>query len=35
MPTTLIIGAVVAVLVVLLVTASYKVCPANKVMVIT
>lgn len=35
MPTTLIIGAVVAVLVVLLATASYKVCPANKVMVIT
>lgn len=35
MPTALIIGAVVAVLVVLLATASYKVCPANKVMVIT
>ena len=35
MPTTLIIGAVAAVLVVLLATASYKVCPANKVMVIT
>lgn len=35
MPTTLIIGAVVAVLVVLLATASYKVCPANKVMVNT
>lgn len=35
MPTTLIIGAVVVVLVVLLATASYKVCPANKVMVIT
>lgn len=35
MPTTLIIGAVVVVLVALLATASYKVCPANKVMVIT
>lgn len=35
MPTTLIIGAVAVVLVALLATASYKVCPANKVMVIT
>lgn len=35
MPTTLIIIAVAAILVILLATASYKVCPANRVMVIT
>ena len=35
MPTTLIIVAAVAILIILLATASYKVCPADRVMVIT
>ena len=35
MPTTLIIVATVAILIILLATASYKVCPADRVMVIT
>lgn len=35
MPTTLIIVAAVAILIILLATASYKVCPADWVMVIT
>ncbi|OSG84639.1 hypothetical protein B0487_2126 [Bifidobacterium adolescentis] len=33
MPTTLIIVAAVAILIILLATASYKVCPADRVMV--
>ena len=32
MPTTLIIVAAVAILIILLATASYKVCPADRVM---
>lgn len=35
MLTTLIIVAAVAILIILLATASYKVCPADRVMVIT
>ncbi|MCQ4793668.1 SPFH domain-containing protein [Bifidobacterium adolescentis] len=35
MPTTLLIVAAVAILIILLATASYKVCPADRVMVIT
>lgn len=35
MPTTLIIVAAAAILIILLATASYKVCPADRVMVIT
>mgnify|MGYP007023604697 FL=1 len=35
MPTTLIIVAAVAILIILLATASYKVCPADRVMGIT
>ena len=35
MITTLIIVAAVAILIILLATASYKVCPADRVMVIT
>lgn len=35
MPTTLVIVAAVAILIILLATASYKVCPADRVMVIT
>lgn len=35
MPTTLIIVAAVAILIILLATASYKACPADRVMVIT
>ncbi|WP_212741339.1 flotillin family protein [Bifidobacterium moukalabense] len=35
MPTALIIGVVAVVLIIVLATASYKVCPANRVMVIT
>lgn len=35
MPTTLLIVAAVAILIILLATASYKACPADRVMVIT